>query len=86
MIGKIKKIASQTPIILVIGELLCFYPFVLNQFLGLGSETTLLLIALAANILLSFISKKKIKLWITTSNKGLYYCSSCTMDFVFSCA
>ncbi len=64
MIGKIKKIASQTPIILVIGELLCFYPFVLNQFLGLGSETTLLLIALAANILLSFISKKK-------SNYGL---------------
>ena len=40
------------PIFYVIGGLLCFYPYVFNQFLQLGGETTLLLVFLFFTIVL----------------------------------
>ena len=45
----------------VILLLLCFYPYVFNQFFNLGSETVLLLVAMPITGLLLFAGKNKIK-------------------------
>lgn len=61
MTQKIKK-HFQLPIIYVIVILLCFYPYVFNLFLNIGSETIYLLVFFGITVLMLFITKKKEKI------------------------